>query len=350
MKKTFTTIFLIFLTFTSQAIPDQWYVYEHEMTTENLNFMGVEGNYAVGDNGVVLYCEYPIFLTTDPEWGDCSAPTSENLYGVFYRVFNDIVVGANGTIIYNEYTPYDPFWIFVDSPTTNDLYSITLPDLHWGFIVGVGGTILFGGGDPPDEWDLYEPSPTTQDLFSVASGYPDPNTAWAVGAEGTILDYEDSVWSLYPSSPTTNDLYGVFVYNQNFAFACGANGTILLWDGSTWNLIDTPTPENLYSIWGDLDYYFYCVGNNGTILKSYDYGYTWYLQDCPVDVDLHGVAGYYPIWAVGDGGTILAEDWMPDIQPTSLGQVRALFAPPGAGEGMGVEGSKSKIEKIRARF
>lgn len=197
-----------------------------------------------------------------------------------------------------------------------------------GFVVGEDGTIIFADEDPP-EWEIYESSPTSQDLYSVCGDHDNPNSTWAVGAGGTILDYEDGVWSLYPSSPTTEDLYGVFVYDyHDLTVACGDGGTIILWDGAIWNVVDTPTTEDLFSIQGPA-WNLFCVGANGTILFSDNGGQSWEIEDCPVSVDLHGVAvgiDFYT-WAVGDYGTILSYGDYQNIQPTSIGKVKALFAP-----------------------
>lgn len=322
----FLPLLLALLLLSTPAFSGDWYIYEHDMTTEYLNFFGTEGYFVVGDNGVVLRCDYwtskssPFNETF--EWEDVSAPTSEDLFGVCLGA-DTHVVGTSGIILYSEFLGWD--WTFIDSPTTKDLYSITLPGYFSGFIVGAEGTILYGGGEPP-VWELYEPSPTDQDLYSVCGNRPYPNSTWAVGAGGTILDYEDGVWSLYPDSPTANDLYGVYTSGYSLAWTCGAGGTIIHWDGVSWSLQDTPTNEDLYSIWYGEN--LYCVGANGTILHTYDYGSNWYIDDCPVSVNLHGVAGYIPEWAVGDGGTILSNEWIgSNIQPISVGKVKALFAP-----------------------
>lgn len=342
-------LLLVLLMMPTKVIGDDWYIYEHDLTTDDLNFIDTSGSFAVGDNGVLLVCLYPITSGSEqywdelPYWEDISPDTTEDLYGAADRT-NVHVVGASGTIIYSEWGGYT--WVFIDSPTTKDLYSVTVTTgydqgvlvIDQGFIVGPEGTILYGGGEPP-EWELYQPSPTIQDLYSVSGDdyYYVPNSTWAVGAGGTILDYEDGEWSLYPFSPTTVDLYGVYVYNDSLAFACGAGGTILRWDGTSWNLADTPTTEDLYSIWGKY-YHEYCVGANGTILFSED-GFNWVLEDCPVTVDLHGVAGYGVYWAVGDGGTILSDCIVQNIQPTSVGRVKALFAP-----GVEAVGSMAKVK------
>lgn len=102
-----------------------WYIYEHDLTEEDLNFIDVGGVFAVGDNGVVLECLYPLCSYYDPEWQDISPPTSEDLYGECYGWFIEYVVGTSGIIIY--YSEHS--WTFDNSPTTKDLYSILYPEM-----------------------------------------------------------------------------------------------------------------------------------------------------------------------------------------------------------------------------
>lgn len=323
---------------------ESWYIYEHDMTTEDLNFRGGPwgADLVVGDNGTVLACYYSTALNSPDDksfiWEDISIDTSEDLYGSDWGYFI-YVVGTNGAIFYSE---DGGVWFSASSPTTNDLFSVSISVTYTdGFIVGAEGTILSGGGNPP-VWELYEPSPTSQDLYSVSGEYNEPDTIWAVGAGGTILDYEDGVWSLYPSSPTSDGLYGVNVLGENGAWACGAGGTILIWDGVSWSLVSTPTTEDLYSIWHE-PWHIFCVGVNGTILESGDWGETWVLEDTPVAVDLHGVGGYEVIWAEGEGGTILSRGVLLGIQPTSLGKIKAMFG----GEGVSSAEAPGKSEHLR---
>ncbi|MGQ9706793.1 MAG: hypothetical protein ACUVWP_07345 [bacterium] len=315
-------ILFIILFLSTISFSEQWYKYEHNMTNKDLNFFATGGSadFAVGDNGVVLCCAYPnVNLFYDPKWFSMNAPTNENLFGASCPSLLLYVVGTNGSIFYWKSSNWNKF----DSPTSKNLNSITLSiDYDEGFIVGDGGTILYGGGDPPN-WYIYNNPPTTNNLYSVSgkSGYP--NTTWAVGANGTILDYENGVWSLYTNSPTTEDLYCVYIYEQNpnIGYICGANGTILIMnDGKNWIKVNTPTTKNLYSIWRNL-----CVGADGTILASND-GLNWNFDSCPVTVNLHGVGGHPKyIWAVGDGGTILYRGKVLNITPESIGIIKALF-------------------------
>jgi photosystem II stability/assembly factor-like uncharacterized protein len=320
---------IVFMLFTIPIMSEEWYIYEHNLTSENLNFMnGYLGDFVVGNNGIVLHCSYPSYSNlTNPEWRKEYPPTFENLFGISSTPMGIYIVGNNGTICYKRGGTGK--WTLIDSPTSDNLFSVTLIKPKEGFIVGSSGSILYGGGEEP-VWYKYESSPTTKDLHSVSGDEYNyiPNTSWAVGAGGTIVDYENGVWSLYPNSPTTNDLYCVSVYFSTQAYACGANGTILLWNGSSWFKVESTTSENLYAIKWWTDYDVFCVGANGTILYSSDKGYTWKKESCPVNINLYGIAcnGIY-VWAVGKNGTILIRGKVLDnIIPESIGIIKSIFS------------------------
>ena len=69
-------------------------------------------------------------------------------------------------------------------------------------------------------------SGTTQDLRSVSA--VDASTAWAVGANCTILKTTDgSTWNPQTTAvPATNDLYGVDSLDSQNAFATGNDGVV----------------------------------------------------------------------------------------------------------------------------
>ena len=72
---------------------------------------------------------------------------------------------------------------------------------------------------------IQQSSGTTQDLRSVSA--VDEATAWAVGANGTILKTMDgSTWNPQAVGVTTNDLYGVSALNAQYAYAAGDDGMV----------------------------------------------------------------------------------------------------------------------------
>ncbi len=89
------------------------------------------------------------------------------------------------------------------------------------FAVGLGGAIY--RRSPPDfEW-VSETSPTTQDLYGVHG--LGPEEIFAVGANGTILEYDGAAWRVVPSG-TSEDLYAVHA-NARWIVAVGSGGTVV---------------------------------------------------------------------------------------------------------------------------
>lgn len=72
----------------------------------------------------------------------------------------------------------------------------------------------------------------------------------------------------------------------------GDNGTLfrLIHDNTISSLIQTPANNNnLNDVYVQMDALFpsmFCVGDNGTIIKSIDYGETWVIIDFPFNYDL----------------------------------------------------------------
>ena len=136
---------------------------------------------------------------------------------------------------------------------------------------------------------------------------------FAVGNNGTILQYNGSNWSNV-SSPTTANLRGVYVVSISEAWAVGDSGKIIKWNGSTWSTVTSPTSAQLNSI-SMLDYNLsgyantgWAVGNSGTAI-SYN-GSTWSSNNTGSAANLRGVALFFTnpdqdVWAVGDSGTIM---------------------------------------------
>ena len=85
-------------------------------------------------------------------------------------------------------------------------------------------------------------SGTTEDLRSVS--VVDASTAWAVGANYTILKTTDgSTWnSQTTGAPITNDLYGVDALDSQNAFAVGDTGLVTkTTNGTDWATTSSPT-------------------------------------------------------------------------------------------------------------
>jgi hypothetical protein len=70
----------------------------------------------------------------------------------------------------------------------------------------------------------------TDDLYAAASVQQE---AWAVGAHGSVLHWDETVWTA-TARPTTASLYVVAELTSADVWAVGAGGTILLFSPTDW--------------------------------------------------------------------------------------------------------------------
>jgi uncharacterized PurR-regulated membrane protein YhhQ (DUF165 family) len=133
-----------------------------------------------------------------------------------------------------------------------------------------------------------------------------PTNAYAVGELGTVRRYNGTAWSAVPGIPTVQSLNSIWGSGESDIFAVGDFGTIVHYDGATWTLQPSGTTQHLFGVWGYGASHLYAVGFNGTILR-YD-GTTWQAEMSGTGAHLLAVGGAGGnVWAVGDGGTILAK-------------------------------------------
>src|SRR5690349_21414243 len=105
--------------------------------------------------------------------------------------------------------------------------------------------LLAGGGElaAPSSGALAQAS--TGDLTSIAC--PGANLCFAVGADGSILQWGGTDW--IPRGDSGSDpLYDVACANSSRCFAVGAGGTVLGYDGSAWSGQSSPTHDTLYGV------------------------------------------------------------------------------------------------------
>jgi photosystem II stability/assembly factor-like uncharacterized protein len=208
--------------------------------------------WAVGD---AIVTNPTVIRLSGTTWGgpmSISALGIRNLYSVVAIDANNAVavgslmnVGATDIIKFTT-----PSWTAVSSPATVDLFSVckvpSAPSELWA--VGAGGTILLntssasgGAGtwrvltSPVGAGDLRVP-PRSPNLRSVH--FTSPSDGWAVGDNGTIIEYDGITWSTYQTAPIVpNNLTSVYTISPTDGWAVGANGTILRLTSSGWGVV-----------------------------------------------------------------------------------------------------------------
>lgn len=145
----------------------------------HLDFINEKRGWIVGNAGVVLH-------TRDggETWTRQTTNTNVTLFHVDFR--NERVgwtVGERGTIL--RTTDGGESWFAVNASLRSTLLSVKFADDEEGWIVGRGGVIL-RSEDGGQTW-LRQESKTRQNIYAL---FLDKKNNWAVGGDGTILQYE----------------------------------------------------------------------------------------------------------------------------------------------------------------
>ncbi len=148
----------------------------------HLDFEGDKRGWIVGDRGTILHT-----VDGGETWAAQKTRTSATLYHVEFANKEDgWAVGERATVLRTN--DGGATWVAVDVTALGGratLLSVAFAGRDEGWIVGRGGTIL-RSSDGGRTWVRQESS-TKQNLYALVVG---KNRAWAVGGDGTVLEYE----------------------------------------------------------------------------------------------------------------------------------------------------------------
>ncbi len=309
-------------------------------------FLYIVKNYSFGTPLIAVGTGGQIRTFNGTTWSSASSGTSENIFSL-----SDITAGtgymyaacSNGTVLVNSAQSNWSNWNVIGPGTTGTseilLGSGLVQDGSGNHMLfpGANGTILkqsytsSSGPTPPSTAYTLLTSGTTENLWGIAynlqSGVPQPTKiAIICGTNGTILrSTEASGYTSWTSqsSGTTQALYRATYYNGNF-YCIGANGTIVKSTdgGITWTVITTGViPQTLWGIQPPVDYVgtpIYGVLLNKNVFPLCGNSDVWY--NCYLDFNMTGSNG-----AGGGGGGGAGSD-----------TIRA-----GGGGGVGITGTGS---------
>ncbi len=169
------------------------------------------------------------------------------------------------------------------------------------------GAVMHFDGQAWTPMQLPDGVPLVNWVFGFA-----PDDVHAVGNDGTILHYDGSAWSLV-DSPTDQDLWGVWGAGPNDLWSVGGSArhpatampTLIHFDGTQWTNVDLPTLSHanvtaLFKVWGSGPDDVYAVGQHGTMLH-WD-GSTWSDILVGAEDDLISIWGTGPNDIVAVGG------------------------------------------------
>ncbi|MFT3713231.1 MAG: carboxypeptidase regulatory-like domain-containing protein [Archangium sp.] len=260
-------------------------------------------------------------------------------------------------------------WRDRSNPNTNapNLVALThyfLPDLTYDSTEGSAAFITSGVGTGQEVGNIdMACTSLSETMQSYVVFDRAPAAAWAVGANGVVLRYDDTAW-VTASSPTQRTIYSVqdvwalgqgytaggtnyslilryngsvweelqstaaggqYLYDSytastNAVYAVGGGGVVIKWDGSSWASMTSATGQTLNGVWGTSATNVYAVGYSG-VVQRYN-GTSWATQTSATANVLRAIWGSSAtnIWAVGDSGTIVRStngtSWVLQSTPT----------------------------------
>ncbi|UCH78834.1 MAG: hypothetical protein JSU81_02470 [Candidatus Coatesbacteria bacterium] len=290
-----------------------WTKYENYPTEGDINAVALhdaENGWAVGEWGNILRLQ-------EGGWSLFKTWPTQALYGVaFGGPAFGMTVGYRGAACYFDGTR----WFAANIPTTQNMFAVAVPpgqnSVAWA--VGANGNVWRWSG----AWSRWN-SGTTYNLRDVH--FTGPTEGWLCGDAGRVY-YFNGTW-VPVNAPTAADFYCIHGLSAADVWVGGTNGTLYHYDGAAWARVHTPTGETIR----DLSFLRATAGwaacDGGTILQ-YKYG-QWNKESTnpPTRENFNGIcmASVGKGWAVGGGGTIYEYRRFPEVSPTSLGRVKALF-------------------------
>jgi photosystem II stability/assembly factor-like uncharacterized protein len=248
-------------------------------------------------------------LTTiiEAQWEQISTVPTLQLYAVkFINQYTGFTVGMGG--IWKS-TSSGMNWYQVLNSLT--LYSLSFsPDMSECYAVGDSGRI-YRTTNNGENW-VQQTSPTTLNIYSVY--YSSNSRCCAVGQNGMALCTYSRVWYIVSYSHN-EDLFNLYMTNETDGFAVGSTQSELCtstansganWLQAVWIHNSTYRLNSVISM-GQSGSIVLCVGNNGRIRRSTNWGLSWTLPNSPTTQNLNCIAFSNTTtgWICGNTGKIL---------------------------------------------
>jgi hypothetical protein len=186
-------------------------------------------------------------------------------------------------------------------------------------------------------WTTYDDPPGFEDLYIYCLGFGASDDGWAGGNAGAMARFYDGSWHAY-SSPTAYIRTCSDFANPNYGAMDGYWEAMIYYNGDWY---EYPYHLNHTADYAINDEYIVNVSDEGDIIV---YHYADDITGTTAAAPLYSVHATSPhsIWAGGEDGYVCHWVWSDeDIQPTSLGEIKAQY-PPVSGTSSSITPPKTK--------
>jgi hypothetical protein len=280
-----------------------------------------------------IFC--PVFNTADPDNVSQVAPTPANTWAAAicwqktpwtydatidltacsghdqYRVW---CVGPANTIYQWAYGVSDWAWNSYASGTANTLNDVyAFPeDRDCAFAVGAAGTVRQWDGAA---WGALAGAPAqplngvwcTERYYNTTATDWKPRYVWVCGDNQVIsrYDHKNAAWTNWTPGAAGDHWQDIHALNHDNAVACSSTGKIAIWAGASWSVVTVDNAVSFYGVRVLDDGYIFMVGSGGEIY--YWNTSAWQSMVSGTSEDLLSIDGWEAerLVVVGDAGTCL---------------------------------------------
>lgn len=210
------------------------------------------------------------------------------------------------------------------------------------FLFAASAVVLLGcptDPTPPEEegWELVHQGLPGALLSVWGTSSTD---VWAVGGDArdgtgpTVIHFDGETWSSRPTGQPQGNLWWVFGFDGGPVYMGGDGGVILRYESGQYTLLDTPSTETVYGIWGASPDDMWAVGGASDSTGGFAWrlsGDTWSPEpslpaDVPTNAAIWKIFGTSSndAWLVGSNGVSLHWDGS-SLTPGDTGIGTSLF-------------------------
>ncbi|MBN2638153.1 MAG: hypothetical protein JXR65_03580 [Bacteroidales bacterium] len=219
-------------------------------------------------------------------WYPMNTPTRENLNSIsFANTKNGIAVGNNGTILVTNDGGQQ--WNKVNSPVSGHLKSVEMTDANVAYILPLKTEYLKGfvlkSTDAGRSWVKKEfPSQFQTSVMMSSLSFMGKDEIWICGILGLVFRSKDGgdSWEYQESARGDYNLEDIHMVTHDEGWACGSKGTLLHTEngGKRWRKVDLGVDYDLYCLEFNGPYMGW-VSSRHNIFKLYDDTYGKFYGD-----------------------------------------------------------------------
>lgn len=232
-------------------------------------------NWICGRKGMIMFSDNGC-----TSWVTQETPTEENINSIsFANEFIGCAVGEKGTILITKNSGHT--WTKINSPVNGHLKKVIMTDINNGYILVEKTAYLKGfvlkTTDSGITWNITEfPSQFQSEIEMTGMSFVDNNNGWICGKFGLIFHTNNGgkTWEYQENArdvAANTKLNAIFMTNLKEGWACGDKGTLLhtINGGQNWTKMDIGVTNHFTALEFNGPYMGW-VATAGNVYQYYD--------------------------------------------------------------------------------